>query len=121
MKEDAEAPILYCHCAYAKIIPPAVKEAVLKALAESGTPFEAVPDLCEMSARKDPSLKRLAERKDLKIAACFPRAVQWLFHAAGAPLSEEGVEVVNMREMSADEVVERLLDAVSAGEEASHG
>lgn len=112
LKKDAETPILYCHCAYAKIIPTEVKEAVLKALTESRTPLEAVPDLCEMSARKDPSLKRLAERGELRIAACFPRAVRWLFHAAGTPLEE--ADVVNMREMSAEEVVEQLLGKISS-------
>lgn len=112
LKKDAETPVLYCHCAYARVIPAEVKEAVLKALTESGIPFEAVPDLCDMSARKDPSLKRLAERGELRIAACFPRAVRWLFHAAGTPLEE--ADVVNMREMSAEEVVEQLLGKISS-------
>jgi len=50
-----------------------------------------------MSARKDPALKRLAEGDSIKIAACYPRAVRWLFHAADAPLPPDGVEVLNMR------------------------
>ena len=52
--------ILYCHCQYAQIVPKEVKEAVLKKLCESGVAFEAVADLCEMAARRDPALPRLA-------------------------------------------------------------
>src|SRR5213083_1499298 len=74
--------ILYCHCTHAQVVPKEVKEAVLKKLCESGVAFDAVADLCEMSARRDPSLKRLADGGPVKIAACFPRAVKWLFHTA---------------------------------------
>lgn len=102
--------ILYCHCKHAKVIAPEVKEGVLKALCESGAAFDAVPDLCEMSARKDPALERLATEGELRIAACYPRAVRWLFHAAGAPLPDEGVEILNMRENNAQEVVPLLLN-----------
>ena len=102
--------VLYCHCQYAQVVPPAVKQEVLRQLCASGIEFEAVPDLCEMSARHDPSLARLGGGGEgIKIAACFPRAVKWLFAAAGAPLPLEGSEVLNMRVQTAAEVVERLL------------
>jgi hypothetical protein len=101
--------ILYCHCQYAQVVPPEVKEAVLKRLCESGVAFDAVADLCELSARRDPSLKRLAEGGPVKIAACFPRAVKWLFHAAGADLPLEAAEVLNMRVQNAGEVGDALL------------
>jgi hypothetical protein len=90
-------PILYCHCTYAQVVPKATKEAVLEKLCASGVNFAACADLCEMSARKDPVLKRLAAGDSIKIAACYPRAVKWLFHAADAPLPPDGVEVLNMR------------------------
>ena len=105
---DQDANILYCHCKYAKVIPPEVKQEVLAKLSASGVSFDAVADLCEMSARKDPALARLAGSGKLKIAACFPRAVKWLFHGAGTPL-DDGVEVLNMREQSAEEIVSNLL------------
>ena len=111
----APARILYCHCAYAKVVPPEVKRAVLAELSSSGVAFDAVADLCEMSARGDPALARLA-CSGTRIAACFPRAVKWLFHAADVELPE-GVEILNMREQSAEEVVAGLLD--STGEVAS--
>jgi len=102
--------ILYCHCTYAQVVPKEVKEAVLKRLCESGVAFDAVADLCEMSARRDPSLKRLAETGAVKIAACYPRAVKWLFHAAQANLPVEAAEVLNMRVQSADEVCAALFN-----------
>ncbi|HSU67830.1 MAG TPA: hypothetical protein VLJ39_13220 [Tepidisphaeraceae bacterium] len=100
--------ILYCNCTYAQVVPPEVKQAVLRKLAESGVAFDAVADLCEMSAKRDPSLKQLASGS-LKIAACYPRAVRGLFIAADAPLPAEGVEICNMRTESAEQVVGSLL------------
>src|SRR5437868_4928309 len=102
--------ILYCHCAYAQVVPKEVKEAVLRKLTDSNIAFDAVADLCEMSARRDASLQRLAENGPLKIAACYPRAVKWLFAAARAPLSGSDTEILNMRTQSADEIALRLLD-----------
>jgi hypothetical protein len=100
--------ILYCHCQYAQVVPKEVKDAVLRKLCEGGVEFEAVADLCEMSARRDPALKRLADGGAVKIAACFPRAVKWLFHQAGAPLAMSATEVLNMRTLSATEVSDAL-------------
>jgi hypothetical protein len=101
--------LLYCHCQYAQVVSPEVKAAVLKKLCESNLPFEAVPDLCELSARRDPSLKRLASAGPVKIAACFPRALKWLFAAANAPLPLGATEVLNMRNQSANEVLASLF------------
>lgn len=114
--------ILYCNCSYAQVVPKDVKAEVLKGLSESGVAFEAVGDLCEMSARKDPALKRLAGEGALKIAACYPRAVKWLFSAANAPLDSEATEVLNMRIESAEEVsgalrVEKLNPNLPKGKE----
>ena len=85
----------------------------------SGVAFDSVPDLCEMSARKDAALKRLADGGNLKIAACYPRAVRWLFSAAQAPLEGGSYQVLNMRTESPDDVVSSLLDPASPGEEES--
>jgi len=102
--------ILFCNCTYAQVVPKEVKEAVLKKLCESGTAFDATADLCEMSARRDPSLQRLAGGGAVKIAACYPRAVKWLFHAAKADLQADATEVLNMRVQNADEVCAALLN-----------
>lgn len=108
---ESSPRILYCHCQYAQVVPKEVKDAVLRKLCEAGVEFEAVADLCEMSARRDSALKRLAEGGEVKIAACFPRAVKWLFHQAGAPLSMQATEVLNMRVQNAEEVCDALLEA----------
>jgi len=50
--------VLYCHCAFAQAVPRPVKQDVLRALTDRGDDFDAVADLCEMSARKDPALEK---------------------------------------------------------------
>ena len=103
--------ILFCHCNYAQVVPPEVKAGVLEKLCASGQAFEAVADLCEMSARRDPALNRLADGEaPVKVAACYPRAVKWLFGSCKAPLDGERTEVVNMRELSAEAAAETLLN-----------
>jgi hypothetical protein len=106
--------ILYCHCAYAQVVPKAVKEEVLARLTAEGVAFEAVPDLCALSAHNDPLLKQLATGEQVRIAACYPRAVKWLFSAAGAPLPADGVEICNMRVQTAEQVVEALFKPAGA-------
>ena len=106
----AEAPrILFCNCTYAQVVPPEVKQAVLKKLCDSNVAFDAVADLCEMSARQDPALQRLASGGPVKIAACFPRAVKWLFAAAKAPLPFDAAEILNMRVQSVDDIAAALF------------
>ncbi len=100
--------ILYCHCAYAQVVPKTTKEAVLKKLCETGVAFEAVADLCEMAARKDPALKRLAGCASIKVAACHARAVKGLFQTAGAPLPANTSVILDMRSQPADTLVAAL-------------
>jgi hypothetical protein len=101
--------VLYCHCTYSDKVPADVKGDVLRALANSRAAFEAVPDLCEMCARRDPALRGLAESDDLRIAACFGRAVRWLFHAGGASWPDGRADVLNMKTGTADEIARALL------------
>ncbi|MFM9061606.1 MAG: hypothetical protein ACKOOI_01025 [Pirellula sp.] len=108
-----QRPILYCRCAYAKVVPEDVKDQVLDRLIDSGQAFESVSDLCEMSARKDPGLLPLSKQKGLRIIACYPRAVKWLFSAAGAPIDandiQQGdIEIINMRTDSSDTICSKL-------------
>jgi hypothetical protein len=113
MSSSPTRRILYCHCAYAQVVPPETKAAVLDSLSGSGVSFEAVPDLCEMSARRDPALAHMAADPGATLIACYPRAVRWLFVAAGTPL-DEGVQVLNMRVQSAPEILSALsLPAVA--------
>lgn len=101
--------ILFCQCAYAKALPEDVKSETLRGLCESNEAFDAVPDLCEMAARRDPRLKDLAEAGPIKIAACYPRAVKGLFVSIGSPLSADETEVRNLRIESSGDALEALL------------
>ena len=107
----SQAPrILFCHCNYARVVPDEVKTSVLEGLCASGQAFEAVADLCEMSARRDPALKRLATGETpVKIAACYPRAVKWLFGSCHANLPIDHTEVINMRELTAEDATASIL------------
>ena len=100
--------VLYCHCAFAQAVPRPVKQDVLRALTDRGDDFDAVADLCEMSARKDPALKEFAACQQLTLVACYPRALRWMFSAAGAPLDESKVRVLNMRAATAEQIVAAL-------------
>ena len=103
------ARILYCHCAYARVVPSETKTAVLEGLASAGVEFDAVPDLCEMAARCDPRLAELATDSPLRVAACYPRAVKWLFASSGVNLDECKAAVYNMRTDSSEQVLQGLL------------
>jgi hypothetical protein len=100
--------ILFCHCTYAQVVPADVKQQVLRDLTASGESFDAVADLCEMAARRDPWLEHVACGGPTKIVACYPRAVKWLFASADAPLPEQGIEILNMRTESADAIAAAL-------------
>jgi hypothetical protein len=101
--------IVYCHCAFAQVLPRDVKHQVFQELLVSGVEFDCVPDLCQMSAHRDPLLRELSAGPPVRIAACYPRAVQGLFVAAGTPLPPSGAEVVNMRVSNASTAVTALL------------
>lgn len=104
--------ILYCHCAYARIVPVETKAAVLEGLAQSHVEFDAVPDLCQMAAQKDPRLHDLASGDgSLRIAACYPRAVKWLLSSACIDADRDGIQIFNMRTESPEQVLESLLKA----------
>jgi hypothetical protein len=100
---------VYCHCAYAQVVPADVKQQVLRELTDRDVSFEAVADLCEMAARRDPALARIAGGGPVRLAACYPRAVKWLFVSAGAPLPDDGVEIINMRTATAEQAATTLL------------
>lgn len=106
---DSQPKLLYCRCAYAQVVPQAVKDGVLAKLCESGASFESVADLCEMAAHRDERLKAFAGSAPLRIAACYPRVVKGLFTQCGAALPEEGVEILNMRTQTAEEVADAML------------
>jgi hypothetical protein len=77
-----------------------------------------------MSARKDPGLVPLSKQKGLRIVACYPRAVKWLFSAAGAPIDgasiQDGeIEILNMRVDSSEAICSKLGIADGQTQQAS--
>jgi hypothetical protein len=110
MSENAQ--ILYCRCAYAQVVPNGIKNAVLEQLSACGKSFEAVSDLCEFAAHRDPRLTELSQKAStggLQIIACYPRVVRGLFKQAGSDLPDSGITFLNMRTQSADEITQALL------------
>jgi hypothetical protein len=101
--------ILYCHCAFARVVPEETKNAVLEGLARAGVEFDAIPDLCQMAAAGDERLAELANAGPLHIAACYPRAVKWLFASAGVNVDASGAVIHNMRISSPSDVLKGLL------------
>src|SRR5687767_6934978 len=110
-----EPRIIYCHCSYARVVPTETKTAVLEGLAAANVEFDAVPDLCEMAARRDPRLAELAANGPLRIAACYPRAVKWLFASAGVMIDEK-TAVCNMRTDPAGKVLQNMLPGSGGGQ-----
>lgn len=106
---ETKEKIVFCNCAYTRILPTRVKEKVRNELLAEGVEFEDVEDLCRLSANRDPKLGEMAAEPQLKIAACYPRAVKWLFHAAGEELKDDSTQFLNMREQDANEVCQGLL------------
>ncbi|MHC4759119.1 MAG: hypothetical protein ACYTE8_10720 [Planctomycetota bacterium] len=104
-----ESLILFCNCSYFEIIPEEVKSEILETLKESGIEFEAVADLCEMSAKNDASLKRFAKADSITVIGCYPRTIRWLFHSGQAPLSQKSIKVLNMRTNNAETIISELL------------
>ncbi len=101
--------IIFCSCAYYDIVAENVRQQVYRSLIAGGVKVEAVADLCGMAARHAPELLEWSQGKSLKIVACYPRTLRWLFHVAGAPLPEQGVEFFNMRTQEPAEIVHSLL------------
>jgi len=101
--------IIYCNCSYYDIVSEDDKRKILSSLESEGISFEAVADLCKLAANKDTILKNWAAADKIKIIACFPRAVKWLFDWANAPLPEKNIEFFNMRTESAESIVSKLL------------
>jgi len=100
--------ILYCHCAYADVVPEETRRAVRAALAAADGRVEVVADLCERAAARDPLLAELASGDGpLHVVACYPRAVRWLFEFAGASLPGSAT-VHNMRTDDAATILTRL-------------
>ena len=101
--------ILYCHCAYADVVPKETKRSVRAALAGADGRVEEVADLCELAAGGDPLLADLVTSGGgpIHVIACHERAVRWLFDFASVALPGSAT-VHNMRTEKAETILMRL-------------
>jgi len=107
--------VLFCNCAFADVIPSDRRHEVLAGLKAGGISPVEVPDLCRLCAERAPLLAEMARSPGLRIVACHPRAVRWLFHRGGAPLPADGVTILNMRVDPAGAILAALgVDAAAA-------
>lgn len=81
--------MVVCRCADANLLPENWRDL----LPDFDGELVVVPDLCELVQRKDPLLARVAAAGRIAVAACHPRAVRWLFDAAGAALPADAVTI----------------------------
>jgi NAD-dependent dihydropyrimidine dehydrogenase PreA subunit len=116
MKEHPR--ILFCNCAYSDVVPGNVRAEVLDGLSNSGVRFDPVSDLCGLAAEGAESLRALTGASDLRIAACYPRAVRWIFHSARADLPTQGVKILNMRTLTGEQVLASLLEGAEESDRA---
>lgn len=107
--------ILFCNCVHYDVISQCVREQILNSLSGAGAQVEAVEDLCGLAAERDLRLQAWAQAPSLTIIACFPRAIRWLFHAAGVSLAVDRTRFFNMRTQS----VQEILDSLSISEDQS--
>ncbi len=103
--------ILLCNCSDAAVTSAVTREQVAAGLRAAGVAFTLVEDLCRLAAHRDPQLVVFAQTPTPTVIACYPRAVRWLFAAAGASLPEPGTRFLNLRRQSATEI----LAAVTQG------
>jgi len=99
--------VLFCHCAYSQVISESVKQQVLEGLREAGCAYFEVADMCELAARRDSLFQQLGETKNLKIIACYPRTMKWLFAAAESTMPADA-EIFNMRTDSPENILSKL-------------
>jgi len=100
--------ILFCQCAGRSVLPDGVKRAVLDHVRKDSNAW-IVDDLCGLVASGDAHLRaRIQAASRVVVVACHPRAVKWLLHAAGCPVSDDRLQVLDMRTLTTEAVVQSL-------------
>jgi Pyruvate/2-oxoacid:ferredoxin oxidoreductase delta subunit len=99
--------VIFCQCKKAAIVPDGVRDALAEWVHRNSIACEVVEDLCGLAANKDERLAQWAQQDGLVVAACYERAVRWLFGLAGAELKND-VRVFNQRVQTAQEIAAGL-------------
>lgn len=107
MTTDARR-IIFCKCSNSDVVPADVKKRVLKALTASTEDVVVLSDLCGSAALSKDDLLNAVSARELVFIACFPRAVKWMLATAGVSIESKNVEFFNMRQQSADEILQIL-------------
>ena len=105
--------ILLCTCEHFHAVPEDKVAAVRSALESVDGTVEEVGDLCGLAARHDSRLASLASQERSAVVACYPRAVRWLFAAAGAALNDGRTKLVNMHEQAPEAIARSLSSPAS--------
>jgi NAD-dependent dihydropyrimidine dehydrogenase PreA subunit len=117
--EPGRSLLLFCRCDGTDLPSAAVARAVRAALAERGMAWLETGDLCGALAHREAWLiERLRAAPRVVALACRPRAVRWLLHAAGCPLPPERLQVLDLRRLSAEEILAQLPAAGGAADRA---
>jgi NAD-dependent dihydropyrimidine dehydrogenase PreA subunit len=107
--------IVFCRCSHADFVSATEREQLQDALADRGIEVAVVDDLCERAAARDPEIIALAAKKDLRIIACHPRAVQWLLAWADSGIDSSGMTILNLREGLSDAVLASIPGEPGSG------
>lgn len=105
--------VLFCHCAYSQSISESVKRQILAGLNQTGVAYTEVADVCGLAACRDSLFESLGQTHNLKVIACYPRTMKWLFSAAGSTMPAD-TEIFNMRTDSPEDILSRL-NSMEAG------
>jgi heterodisulfide reductase subunit A-like polyferredoxin len=110
----AKSCILFCHCSAG-----IVSEEKLEKIGQLVSSLEAdvfgLSDLCAISIDRKDFLDQVEKNYAQKIViACYPRAVEKLLLQTGVPFS--GLETLNLRELSAEQVQDKLQNGFSFSE-----
>ncbi len=101
--------VLFCNCSWSDVISDSVRGSVLDGLKASGASFVGVDDFCRMAVLGDGRLAEWAGVERLTVVACYRRTVEALFSLAGLKLPENA-RVLNMRKMTAEEIIAEIDD-----------
>lgn len=110
--------ILLCKCNAAHILTEDNISQLTAYLNDNNITFDTADDLCKLASEKSAILKDYADEGAI-IIACQPRAIRWLFNAAGVALPDS-TKLLNLRNNSIESIVEELKNITTSKESARH-
>lgn len=99
--------ILFCKCVGTDIIQDEERNLISGFLANSGLEYIEVSDFCDQATIAPDWLEKLKSCSYLAVIACYPRALNWLFHVAGIP-KKVNIKYFNLREHKAAAIIAEL-------------